>query len=106
MLWISPYSLYMKFIYISCSPCSTNRFSCSVNPCLDIGQVEGAFVQGMGYFLSEKVAYDSESGEQLTTNTWVRLLFVFDHCLLIINLYLVQNVNGFQRLLDTLIYTS
>ena len=63
----------MKFTYISRSLGSTNFFSCSVNPCLDIGQVEGAFVQGMGYFLSEKVAYDNKTGEKLTTNTWVGL---------------------------------
>lgn len=43
----------------------------SINQGIDIGQVEGAFVQGMGYFLSEKVSYDSETGVQLTTNTWV-----------------------------------
>lgn len=42
----------------------------SINQGIDIGQVEGAFVQGMGYFLSEKVSYDSETGVQLTTNTW------------------------------------
>ena len=46
------------------------RFN-SINQGIDIGQVEGAFVQGMGYFLTEKVVYDPESGVQLTTNTWV-----------------------------------
>lgn len=46
-------------------------FDCgeSVNPRLDVGQIEGAFVQGMGYFLAEKTAYDEESGEQLSVGT-------------------------------------
>jgi len=42
----------------------------SINPRLDVGQIEGAFVQGMGYWLSEKVAYDEDSGRQLTAGTW------------------------------------
>ena len=28
---------------------------------------------GIGYWFTEKVAYDKESGEQLTTSTWVSL---------------------------------
>ncbi len=50
----------------------SNAYFCfSVNPRLDVGQIEGAFVQGMGYWLSEKVVNDEESGEQLTIGTWV-----------------------------------
>ena len=45
----------------------------SINQGIDIGQVEGAFVQGMGYYLSEKIGYDPVTGVQLTTNTWVSL---------------------------------
>ncbi len=45
----------------------------SMNPAIDIGQVEGAFVQGIGYLTSEKLVLQ-ESGPELgrltTDNTW------------------------------------
>jgi xanthine dehydrogenase/oxidase len=45
----------------------------SMNPAIDIGQVEGAFVQGIGYLLTEKLVFQ-ESGDDRgrlnTTNTW------------------------------------
>ena len=43
----------------------------SINPEVDIGQVEGAYVMGLGYWLTEKFVYDEDSGEVLTHNTWV-----------------------------------
>jgi xanthine dehydrogenase/oxidase len=45
----------------------------SMNPALDIGQVEGAFVQGIGYLLTEKLVFEpggEEKGRLNTTNTW------------------------------------
>ncbi len=44
---------------------------CSINPEIDIGQLEGAFVMGLGYWLTETVVYDKETGQLLTDNTWV-----------------------------------
>ena len=44
----------------------------SMNPEIDIGQVEGAFVMGLGYWLTEKAIYDPTTGLQLNTGTWVR----------------------------------
>jgi xanthine dehydrogenase/oxidase len=45
----------------------------SLNPAIDVGQVEGAFVQGVGYLLSEWLVFEGE-GEQRgrlnSTNTW------------------------------------
>ena len=45
----------------------------SMNPALDIGQVEGAFVQGIGYLFTEKLVFQpdgDDSGRLNTTNTW------------------------------------
>lgn len=46
----------------------------SLNPALDIGQVEGAFVQGIGYVLTEDLVYQPEGsveeGRLNTVNTW------------------------------------
>ncbi|NDY90033.1 xanthine dehydrogenase molybdopterin binding subunit [Ideonella livida] len=38
----------------------------SLNPALDIGQVEGAFVQGMGWLTSEELVWHPVSGKLLT----------------------------------------
>jgi xanthine dehydrogenase/oxidase len=45
----------------------------SMNPAIDIGQVEGAFVQGIGYLLTEKLVFQEdgpEKGRLNTVNTW------------------------------------
>jgi len=41
----------------------------SLNPAVDIGQVEGGFVMGLGLVLTEEVLYDKE-GKLITFNTW------------------------------------
>ncbi|XP_063828755.1 probable aldehyde oxidase gad-3 [Ostrinia nubilalis] len=42
----------------------------SVSPEIDIGQIEGAFIMGLGYWVTEKLEYNSDTGEILTDRTW------------------------------------
>ncbi|XP_010503045.1 PREDICTED: indole-3-acetaldehyde oxidase-like isoform X5 [Camelina sativa] len=41
----------------------------SLNPAVDLGQIEGSFVQGLGFFMLEEYITDSE-GLVLTDSTW------------------------------------
>ncbi len=38
----------------------------SLNPAIDIGQIEGGFVQGMGWLTTEELVYDGETGRLRT----------------------------------------
>ncbi|XP_030374469.1 indole-3-acetaldehyde oxidase-like [Scaptodrosophila lebanonensis] len=42
----------------------------SLNPNVDIGQIEGAFMMGLGYWTSEQIVVDKKTGECLTNRTW------------------------------------
>nr|XP_039264202.1 indole-3-acetaldehyde oxidase-like [Styela clava] len=42
----------------------------SINPAIDIGQAEGAFMMGVGLFTSEKMVFGPESGQLVSNNTW------------------------------------
>jgi xanthine dehydrogenase/oxidase len=43
----------------------------SINPTIDVGQIEGAFVMGLGAFLSEDLHYNKRTGELINDGTWV-----------------------------------
>jgi len=42
----------------------------SLNPAIDIGQIEGAVVMALGYFLTERMTYHPSTASLLTTGTW------------------------------------
>ncbi|XP_028031935.1 indole-3-acetaldehyde oxidase-like isoform X1 [Bombyx mandarina] len=42
----------------------------SLSPEIDIAQIEGGFIMGLGYWTSEKLMYDSVTGKLLTDRTW------------------------------------
>ncbi|KAG1662692.1 Abscisic-aldehyde oxidase [Nymphon striatum] len=42
----------------------------SISPLIDIGQIEGGFVQGLGLILTEKLRYNPDTGENLTYSPW------------------------------------
>jgi len=42
----------------------------SLNPAVDIGQIEGAFMMGIGLFTHEEIKYDPNTGALLNYNTW------------------------------------
>jgi len=42
----------------------------STAPIVDIGQVEGAYIMGLGLWTSEEIKHDPTTGEMLTKNTW------------------------------------
>ena len=43
-----------------------------MSPEIDIGQIEGAFVFGLGLWTSEEVKWDRKTGKILTFDSWVR----------------------------------
>jgi xanthine dehydrogenase molybdopterin-binding subunit B len=57
----------------------------SLSPDIDVGQIEGAFTMGLGYWLLEHLVFDPKTGALLTNRTWVSnfdfihsfILFIF-----------------------------
>jgi len=42
----------------------------SLSPGVDIGQIEGGFIFGLGFWTTEKIVYCKETGKLVTANTW------------------------------------
>uniref|UniRef100_A0A1B0GDN7 FAD-binding PCMH-type domain-containing protein n=1 Tax=Glossina morsitans morsitans TaxID=37546 RepID=A0A1B0GDN7_GLOMM len=42
----------------------------SISPYVDIGQVEGAFIMCLGYWLTEQMLFDRQTGQLVTNRTW------------------------------------
>eukprot|EP00878_Enallax_costatus_P017692 GHUV01018588.1.p1 GENE.GHUV01018588.1~~GHUV01018588.1.p1 ORF type:complete len:473 (+),score=159.98 GHUV01018588.1:103-1521(+) len=48
------------------------KYDCGypLNPAIDLGQIEGGFVMGLGAMLSEEVTTHEETGDTLSASTW------------------------------------
>jgi len=42
----------------------------SLNPTIDLGQCEGGFMMGVGFFLRERIIQDDTTGKMITDGTW------------------------------------
>ncbi|XP_062550716.1 uncharacterized protein LOC134215576 [Armigeres subalbatus] len=42
----------------------------SMSPGIDIGQLEGSFIMGLGYYLTEALVYDHSNGSLVNNRTW------------------------------------
>ena len=42
----------------------------SLNPEIDIGQIEGAFMFGLGLWMQEEIKHDPATGRTITYDTW------------------------------------
>jgi len=42
----------------------------STNPAVDIGQIEGGLIMGLGLWTCEEIKYDAETGQLLNNDTW------------------------------------
>ncbi|CAI5993037.1 unnamed protein product [Closterium sp. NIES-65] len=73
----------------------------SLNPAVDIGQVEGAFVQGQGFFTTEEVVVDEASGRLLTDGTWSYKVPSFDTTPRQLNVSLLQGAGNDRGVLSS-----
>ena len=67
-----------------------------MSPEIDIGQIEGSYVFGLGLWTSEEIKFHPKTGKSLTFDTWVEynkptIMYQFNTK---INIDLVENING------------
>ena len=65
----------------------------SLNPALDIGQVEGAFVQGMGWLTTEELAWHPKTGKLMTHAPSTYKIPTANDCPAVFNVRLFDNAN-------------
>ncbi len=65
----------------------------SLNPAIDLGQIEGAFVQGVGWLTSEELVWNSASGKLLTHSPSTYKIPTANDCPLELNVALFDDAN-------------
>lgn len=66
----------------------------SINPALDIGQVEGAFIQGMGWLTTEELVWHPQSGKLMTHAPSTYKIPTASDCPSEFNVQLFANLNA------------
>lgn len=72
----------------------------SLNPIIDLGQCEGAFMMGVGFFLRERRLQNSETGKEASDGTWEYKIPCFQ------DVPLEFNVDFFPRAFESGIVSS
>ncbi|XP_049379003.1 abscisic-aldehyde oxidase-like [Solanum stenotomum] len=72
----------------------------SLNPAVDLGQIEGAFVQGIGFFMNEEYL-TNEDGLMVSNSTWTYKIPTIDTIPQNFNVHLVNSGHHEQRVLSS-----
>jgi xanthine dehydrogenase molybdopterin-binding subunit B len=72
----------------------------SLNPAVDLGQVEGAFVQGVGFFTNEEYATNSD-GMVINDGTWTYKIPTVDTIPKQFNVELINSARDQKRVLSS-----
>ncbi|KAM7528388.1 hypothetical protein LguiB_031798 [Lonicera macranthoides] len=72
----------------------------SLNPAVDLGQIEGAFVQGIGFFMSEEYLSNSD-GMVVTVGTWTYEIPTIDTIPTRFNVEVLNSGHHKQRVLSS-----
>ncbi|KAL1552862.1 aryl-alcohol oxidase 3 [Salvia divinorum] len=72
----------------------------SMNPAVDLGQIEGAFVQGLGFFMQEEYSTDSD-GTMVADGTWTYKIPTIDTIPKQFNVQVLNSGHHQQRVLSS-----
>ncbi|CAN4080623.1 unnamed protein product [Withania somnifera] len=72
----------------------------SLNPAIDLGQIEGAFVQGIGFFMHEEYL-TNEEGLMISNNTWTYKIPTIDTIPQNFNVHVVNSGHHKKRVLSS-----
>lgn len=72
----------------------------SLNPAVDLGQVEGAFVQGIGFFMLEEYSINS-NGLVIADSTWTYKIPTIDTIPKQLNVHILNSGHHKKRVLSS-----